>query len=159
VKNAAGTTLHDTTLLMIKGKNYSCFMYDSAGMVKPLWIEEDFSRAIGSFCKLRFIHASNNATPVDILRSGDTTVYFRNFSNGMHSPYTIFDIDSTSFTAIENPGGAFVSTQYRNIGLKAGNFYTLLLTAAQALQVSIVSDFTFGKQQQIIKFLDDYRIK
>jgi hypothetical protein len=90
-------------------------------------LDEDFSTPKGSYCKLRFLHLSNNATASDIRQGNDTAVLFRNYSNGQSSEYSIFSIDSLKFNASANGTLTPYYTQPGYVKLKAGYFYTMYL--------------------------------
>ena len=127
VKNATGTILVDTALNMDYNKSYTAFLYDSSGTIRYKLIEENFVKAVGSYCKLRFLHLSNNAPATDVTAGTDTSILFKNYKNGDMSEYTLFGIDSMYFNA--RPAGSttpyYVQPLY--LKFKPGYFYTLYL--------------------------------
>lgn len=127
IKTAAGNLIADTSLMMLQGKNYSVFLYDSMNSVHMKILDENFSTPKGSYCKLRFLHLSNNAAITDIRQGNDTAVLFRNYSNGQSSEYTIYSIDSLTFNASAVGSLTPYYTQPGYVKLKAGYFYTMYL--------------------------------
>ena len=127
VKTAAGNMLLDTAMDFVLGKAYSGILYDSMNTVKSMIYEEDLTTPKGSFCKLRFLHLSNNAPATDVSVGTDTSVLFRNYINGQSSEYMIYGIDSVYFNA--NYAGTYIPyyTQPSFVKFKAGNFYTMFL--------------------------------
>ncbi len=127
IKTSAGNLIADTSLMMVQGNNYSVFLYDSANSVNIKLLDEDFSAPKGSFCKLRFLHLSNNAPATDIRQGNDTTVLFRNYSNGQYSDYNIYSIDSLTFNASNTGSSTSYYTQPGYVKFKSGYFYTMYL--------------------------------
>ena len=126
-KSASGSLLLDTAIQFAWGQAYSAFIYDSVGQIKLQWLTEDFNRAQGSYCKLRFLHLSNNAPFTDITAGTDTSVLFRKFRNGQRSDYQLFGLDSVTFNANYSGTTSSFYSQSMYQKFKAGYFYTLYL--------------------------------
>jgi len=92
VKTAGGSTLLDTSMNFILGKTYTGILYDSMNTIKSMIYEEDFTTPKGSYCKLRFLHLSNNSPATDISVGADTSVLFRDYVNGQSSEYLSMQI-------------------------------------------------------------------
>lgn len=127
LKTAAGSLIVDTSLDMKYNKVYTGALYDQSGQVKFMLYEEDMTTPVGSFCKMRFLHFSNNAPAVDITAENDTTVLFRNYKNGDRSEYVYFGIDSVHLQAHDTGNPVPFYKQYWGFKPKAGNFYTVYL--------------------------------
>ncbi len=131
IKTASGNLIKEMALDMVENKTYSIFVYDSMNTTRVKLIEENFSVAQGSYCKLRFLHLSNNAPATDVTQGTDTSILFSNYSNGDLSDYTIFPIDSVYFNAHNTGIASPYYTQPRYNKFKAGNFYTMCLKGNQ----------------------------
>lgn len=127
IKNAGGTLIRDTALSMVQGARYTGILYDSMNQVHFKLIEEDFSTPQGSYCKMRFLHLSNNAPATDIRAGSDSTVLFSNYSNGDISEYQVMNIDSKRFNAADHGNLTPYYTQGNDVQFKAGAFYTMYL--------------------------------
>ncbi len=127
VRSASGSVIIDTAITMQPNKTYSAFLYDSANTVRYKVLEENFVKAVGSFCKLRFMHLSNTAPLSDIKIGNDTNALFLNYANGMNSEYTLFNTDSTFFNAFLAGGSVPYYTQSSYQYFKPGYFYTVYL--------------------------------
>ncbi len=127
IKTAGGSMIKDTAIDMMQYKTYTVIVYDSMNATHVKILEEDFTTAKGSYCKLRFLHLSNNAPATDITQGTDTSVLFRNYSNGNYSDYNLFGIDSVYFNACISGTSAPYYSQPRYVKFKAGNFYTMYL--------------------------------
>lgn len=127
IKNAAGTMIIDTSMNMIQGVRYTCVLYDSMNQLQFKIVEEDFSTPQGSYCKMRFLHLSNNAPATDIRAGSDTTVLFNNFSNGDISNYQLLNLDAKRFNASIHGSTTPYYFQGADVQFKAGAFYTMYL--------------------------------
>lgn len=127
IKNASGSIIVDTALTMEPNKTYTGFLYDSSNQVRYKLLEEKFEAPVGSFCKVKFLHLSNNAPATDIIPGTDTIPLFSNFKNGDYSEYTLFNSDSMYFNAA--PTGSMIPyyTQPIYVKFKPGYFYTMYL--------------------------------
>ncbi len=127
IKTAGGSVIKEISLDMLNGKNYTAIVYDSSNFVNVKLLDEDFSTPKGSYCKLRFLHLSNNAPATDITQGSDTAVLFRNYSNGDYSEYNLYGIDSLAFNACNTGSSIPYHVQLRHVKFKAGYFYTMYL--------------------------------
>lgn len=138
IKNAAGATIVDTSIVIEENKTYSAFLYDSAGTVKYKLVNELFFAPSGSSCKVRFMHLSNDAPTVNCIQQFDTTFRFDNYSNGMYSEYTPMQTGPIQFN-IKN--AATQNTIYSNLmDYQPGFLYTLYLKG----NVSSMGDDSLG---------------
>jgi hypothetical protein len=126
IKNAAGTVLVDTSLLMTENRHYSLFLYDSMNNLRYKVVDENYVTAPGSNCKVRFLHFSNTAPLVDVARDGDTVPMFTNYHNGLNSEYIQMTDGWHQFKAL-GAGGMNTLTTQNPTFYKAGAFYTLYL--------------------------------
>ncbi len=127
VKNASGTVIVDTSLLMTENRHYSLFVYDSMNTLKYKVIDENFVTAPGSNCKVRFLHFSNTAPMVDIRRDSESVPMFTGYTNGINSEYIQMNDGTHQFKAFSSTGGMSELTVQNPTFYKAGAFYTLFL--------------------------------
>ncbi len=126
IKNASGTVLVDTALFMTENRHYSLFLYDSMNNLRYKVIDENFVTPPGSNCKVRFLHLSNNAPAVDVIRDWDSNASYASCVNGFNSEYIQMSDGWHQFKAT-NAGGANVLTTQNATFYKAGAFYSLFL--------------------------------
>lgn len=140
VKDASGNLIYDTLLNMKQGQVFSGIIYDSMNTTLCKFIEELDQAPKGSFCKVRFMHLSNNAPASDITQGLDTSVLFRNFSNGQISNYSIHDLQANYLNASTTGSSTPYYSYGKNINFKAGYLYTVYLKG----NMGSVSDDSIG---------------
>ncbi|MCC7028660.1 MAG: DUF4397 domain-containing protein [Chitinophagaceae bacterium] len=126
IKNAGGTILVDTSLLMTENRHYSLFLYDSLNNLRYKVVDENYVTPPGSNCKVRFLHFSNTAPQVDVARDADSVPMFANYHNGLNSEYIQMTDGWHQFKAL-GAGGMTTLTVQNPTFYKAGAFYTLYL--------------------------------
>lgn len=126
IKNAGGSVLVDTALLMTENKHYTLFLYDSLNNIRYKVVDENFLTPSGSSCKVRMLHLSNNAPAVDVIRDQELAPMYQNYSNGMNGEYIVMNDGVHTFTAT-NTGTQNALTTFAPYDYKAGAFYTLFL--------------------------------
>lgn len=126
VRDAGGNVVIDTAVQVMENGSYTLVVFDSSNSIRCRIIEESFLTPVGSSCKVRFLHLSNNAPAVDILQETGTVPVFDSVSNGMYSNYLSFGVKQTYFTVHDAVTGNTVYTQ-SPFDLQPGYFYTMFL--------------------------------
>ncbi|MBL7766477.1 MAG: DUF4397 domain-containing protein [Chitinophagaceae bacterium] len=116
----------DTNLVVEENRAYTIFLYDSMNNFKHKVVNEVFDVPKGSFCKIRFLHLSNDAPIVDVKRDGSAAVEFGHYENGMNSEYQTFE-SGNYFFRVNQAGTLNTIYTQQPRDFKAGYFYTMYL--------------------------------
>jgi hypothetical protein len=123
IKNQSNSVIIDTSITMEANKVYSIFIYDSMNSTKYKVVNEDLVTPVGSQCKIRFLHLSNDATNVMIYKDTNSVPIFTNYKNGDLSSYLQFNSGVHSFRV----NGFNINYSQPEYILKPGYFYTMYL--------------------------------
>jgi len=125
IRNITGAIFIDTAITIVENKDYTLFVYDSAGYILHKVIEENFITPIGSTCNVRFLHLSNNVNRVDVLDTANT-LFFHSMKNGEYSPYTSFNSGTYKFI-VNQAGTSNLIYASPPTTFQPGYFYTMYL--------------------------------
>jgi len=126
VRDAGGNIVLDTALQVAQNGSYTLVIFDSSNSIRCRFVQENFLTPVGSSCKVRFLHLSNDAPAVDIFQETGTVPVYDSFSRGMYSEYYSFGVKQTYFTVKDANSGNPIYTQ-SPFDMQPGYFYTLFL--------------------------------
>lgn len=130
IKDASGNVLADTAITVELNKSYALVVFDSSNNIRYRIFEENFITPVGSNCKLRFLHLSNNAPAIDLVNAKSSAMIHSNFKNGDYSDFELMPSETTHFDVNETGTSNTIYSQIDK-EFKAGYFYTMFLKGNQ----------------------------
>ncbi len=128
-----GTNIVDSTMSFEVGKSYSIFLVNTLSNIELLRTA-DVAAAPPSAGKamIRLIHLSPDAPSVDVTWAGDASAFFAGQTFKQASDFKEISANTYSMTVKEN-GGKGVSIVVKDIILKEGQYYTILVEGFDTL--------------------------